>query len=54
MTVRDLIKELEDMPMDLPVINDLKEISDVKYIDGTYYLDNSLVKYNYSQAVIIQ
>ena len=38
MTVKDLIKDLMDMPQDIPVICNVKEITDVKY-DEVYYLN---------------
>lgn len=37
MTVRDLIKELEEYPMDLPVVVNSQEVVQVKMCD-TYYL----------------
>jgi len=54
MTVRDLIKELENMPMDLPVVNDLKEIGEVELCDGSYFLDSSVSQYNYSSVVVLR
>ena len=52
MTVRELIEELEEYPMDLPVVNDLKEITEVDMSDNMYYLDN--ITYAFSPAVILR
>lgn len=52
MTVRDLIKELESLPMDLPVVTDLKEIQCVT-IEDSFYLDNSLQRYYHSDVVVL-
>ena len=54
MTVRDLIKELEELPMDLPVVNDLKEIDEVELCDGLYFLEDSISQYDYGSAVILR
>lgn len=54
MTVRDLIKELENMPMDLPVVNDLKEIDEVDLCNDSYYMDNSAYQYDYSSVVVLR
>ena len=54
MTVRDLIEELEEYPMDLPVVNDLKEISDIEYERNLYYLDKFSDKYIYSDAIVLR
>ena len=54
MTVRELIEELEEMPMDLPVISNVKEIEHVHFEEGLYYLDSSPVQYAYSSAVILE
>ncbi len=51
MTVRELIRELEEYPMDLPVVNDLQEIDEVEYDEG-YYLNNG--GYDYSGAVVLR
>ena len=53
MTVRDLVEELEQFPMDLPVVTDVKEISSVDLDDGMYYLDNSSTQYVFSSAVVL-
>ena len=52
MTVRDLIKELEEYPMDLPVVSVEKEISNVKIIDNAYYLDK--LGYTFGAAVELE
>lgn len=54
MTVRDLIEELEEYPMDLPVVSNLKEITSVSITNTTYYLDNSPNAYAYSPAVELE
>lgn len=54
MTVRELIEELEEMPMDLPVVNDSQEITEVNYVDSTYYLNSSLTDYVSSSAVVLR
>lgn len=54
MTVRELIKELEQLPMDLPVVNDLQEITDTEIEDVLYYLDNSSYGYSYYPAVVLR
>ena len=53
MTVRDLIKELEDLPMDLPVVNDFKEIERVSLEDSFYYLDSSPERYFHSDVIVL-
>ena len=52
MTVKDLIKELEELPSDLPVVNDFQEINTIN-VEGLYYLTNSVDKYTYSTAVVL-
>ena len=54
MTVRDLIEELEQMPMDLPVINDVQEITEVELVDNTYFLDGSFDGYSSCPAVVLR
>ena len=54
MTVRELIEELEEYPMDLPVVNDVQEIEEVELVEGLYYLDNSPAQYTYSGAVVLR
>ena len=54
MTVRDLIEELEEMPMDLPVVNDVKEIEDVSLEDGLYFLDYDPTRYVFHSAVVLR
>jgi len=51
MTVRELIEELEEYPMDLPIVIDLKEISKIKLADMMYYLDKDETTYFYTPAV---
>ena len=53
MTVQDLIEELKEMPMDLPVVNDYKEISHVDHEGNVYYLDKSEENYYLSEAVVL-
>ena len=54
MTVRELIEELEEYPMDLPVINDVREITEVSLADIAYYLDKSNFGYSYTSAVVLE
>lgn len=50
MTVRDLIEMLEELPMDLPVVNNENEITEVLIRDEIYfsadgnYKDGQIVK----------
>jgi len=53
MTVRDLIEELEEMPMDLPVISDFKEITDVTFEENLFYLDESPMRYTNSAVIVL-
>ena len=53
MTVRELIEELEELPMDLPVVNDVKEIEEVAF-DELYFLDGSPTQYVYSAAIVLR
>lgn len=39
MTVRELIEELEELPMDLPVVTDYQEISEVSLENKYYFLE---------------
>jgi len=39
MTVRELIEELEEYPMDLPVVSVEKEIHNIRLVESMYYLD---------------
>ena len=55
MTVSDLIKELRELPQDLPVIANLKEITDVDYNDGCYFIDKySSNGYTSGPAVVLE
>ena len=54
MTVRELIEELEEYPMDLPVVNDIKEITSIKLADMVYYLDKHEASYTYTPAVELE
>lgn len=54
MTVRELIEELEEYPMDLPVVNDVREITEVKIADMMYYLDKSQIGYTFTPAVELE
>lgn len=42
MTVSELIKELSELPQDLPIVTDYKEITDIVLDERFYFLD----KYN--------
>lgn len=52
MTVRELIEELEEYPMDLPVFSVEKEISEIRFVDSAYYLDN--IGYTHSAAIELE
>lgn len=52
MTVKDLILSLQELPPDLPVVNDFKEIDTVS-VEDSYYLTGSIDKYTCSTAVIL-
>lgn len=54
MTVRDLIEELEELPMDLPVVNEFQEVTEATVEECTYFLDNSPSGYTYSPAVVLR
>lgn len=55
MTVRDLIKELRDLPQDLPVVTDYKEITDIAVEDNFYFLDkHNKNGYDISSAVVLE
>ena len=55
MTVRDLIKELRDLPQDLPVVTDYKEITDIAVEDKFYFLDRyNKNGYDVSPAVVLE
>lgn len=55
MTVRDLIKELQDLPQDLPVVTDYKEITDLTVDNNFYFLDKySKNGYDIGPAVILE
>jgi hypothetical protein len=55
MTVRDLIKELKELPQDLPVVTDYKEITDVSVDDSFYFLDStSKTGYDIGPAVVLE
>lgn len=54
MTVRELIEELEEFPMDLPVVSNMKEISFVDYEDKVYYLDKMEDNYFYTEAIVLR
>ena len=53
MTVRELIEELERMPMDMPVVSCYKEVTGVEYNDNCYYLESD-VMYISGPAVILE
>ena len=54
MTVRDLIEELEEYPMDLPVVCNLKEVNEISLTDTMYYLDSAEIEYVHSPAVVLE
>lgn len=55
MTVRDLIKELQDMPQDVPVVTDYHEIKIVIYEESFYHLDEANKDgYTISSAVVLE
>lgn len=54
MTVRDLIEELEEMPMDLPIVIDFQEISMVAIRDKFYYLNKYATDYLVGPAVVLE
>lgn len=55
MTVRDLIEELEQLPMDLPVVTDYKEITDIDIVKDFYFLDmHTTVGYSVGPAVVLE
>lgn len=55
MTVGDLIKELRELPLDLPVVTDYKEITDVVYDSTFYFLDSqSDTGYTISPAIVLE
>jgi hypothetical protein len=55
MMVSDLIKELKELPQDLPVVTDYKEITDIKLDDAFYFLDNKTkVGYSIGPAVVLE
>lgn len=54
MTVRELIEELEEYPMDLPVVTDYHEVESISYNESFYFLDNSGNKYYACPAVVLE
>lgn len=55
MIVRDLIKELEELPQDLPVVTDYREIDCVKQVDAFYFLNDSVKEgYTVDAAVVLE
>ena len=55
MTVRDLIKDLKELPQDLPVVTDYKEITDIVVDDSFYFLNNaSKTGYDIGPAVVLE
>ena len=55
MIVADLIKELEELPPELPVVTDYREIKRVREEDSFYFLD-SVTKTGYTTgpAVVLE
>ena len=54
MTVAELIEELEQYPMTLPVVTNSKEITDIQIVDNMYFLDNSPQGYQCYPAVELE
>jgi len=54
MTVAELIEELEQYPMTLPVVTNSKEISEIRFNDNVYFLDNSPQGYTCYPAVELE
>ena len=55
MTVRDLIKELRELPQNLPVVADYKEITDITVEDSYYFLDrHDKNSYDIGAAVVLE
>lgn len=55
MTVRDLIEELEELPMDLPVVIDYQEVSEIDIEDDYYYLDKHTPnRYSVGPVVVLE
>ena len=55
MTVRDLIKELEELPQDLPVVTDYKEITEINLDNNFYFLDKYTDKgYSIGPAIVLE
>ena len=55
MTVRELIEELEELPMDYPVVTDYREITDINLTDSFYFLDGKMDKgYSIGPAVVLE
>ena len=55
MTVRELIEELEELPMDLPVVTDYQEITEVNLDDNFYFLDRiSKEGYTIGPAIVLE
>lgn len=55
MTVRELIKELEEMPQDTPVVTDYHEITHVTYEESFYFINNvNKSGYTVEPAIILE
>ena len=54
MTVKDLIEELKEYPLDLPVVCDFKELFSVELSESTYFLNKSEDGYSCSSAVVLE
>lgn len=54
MTVRELIEELEEYPMDLPVVTDYREIEHVELKDAFYFMDYTEKTYYTHPAVVLE
>lgn len=54
MTVAELIEELEQYPMTLPVVTNSKEITDIHFHDSMYFLDDSSQGYQCYSAIELE
>ena len=55
MTVRELIKELEELPQDVPVVTDYHEVKHVIYEESFYFINNvNKDGYTIEPAVILE
>ena len=54
MTVKELIKELSEMPQDLPVVSDFKEVSKVIFDELYYFNESDERTYEAGQAIVLE